>query len=285
MKAVRLLVILFILFSLSSCNYSVRLNNSSEKMLSTSGSEDSLFFAIATTEKNMELRKSAISKMTFGPSLAAIVRTEKDPELRKLAVSKITFQPTLTQIAKTDKDPEVRKLAVEKMTFGPSLSEIFRTEKDPEIKRLALSKTSFHSALSEIITTDKDSEGRINDLGELWIVNYEIKRLQDIGRNDLAKKVDYFTKKNGEQSDFDISSFDENGNKIFINVKTTKGSINSSFFITSNELEKSKVEMDQYFLYRLYNFDENNNSAELKIIKGDLTHLCNSPTEYEINLN
>lgn len=64
----------------------------------------------------------------------------------------------------------------------------------------------------------------------------------------------------------------------------TKGRQNSTFFVTRNELERSKIEKDNYYLYRLYNYNEHNNTTDLLIIRGVLTNICEFPTTYKINL-
>jgi len=125
---------------------------------------------------------------------------------------------------------------------------------------------------------------RLGDLGELWVMKYEIEKLSTANRHNLIDKIKHTSKDEGDGTGFDIQSFDINGNKIFIEVKTTKGRQNSTFFITRNELERSKIEGDNYYLYRLYNFNEQTDTSDLLIIKGDLSNLCEFPTTYKINL-
>ena len=59
--------------------------------------------------ENYKIKKS--TKTTYVSSGKLV----KDIEARKLAISKMTFGPSLTEIAKTDKDPEVRKVAVKRL--------------------------------------------------------------------------------------------------------------------------------------------------------------------------
>jgi RecB family endonuclease NucS len=125
---------------------------------------------------------------------------------------------------------------------------------------------------------------RLGDLGELWVMKHEIDKLKEANKHNLIEKVKHTSKDEGDGTGFDIQSFDKEGNKIFIEVKTTKGKKNSTFFITRNELEKSKIEKASYFLYRLYNYNEQFDTADLLVIKGDLTNLCEFPTTYKINL-
>jgi hypothetical protein len=126
---------------------------------------------------------------------------------------------------------------------------------------------------------------RLGDLGELWVVKYEIEKLKNANKHNLINQIKHTSKDEGDGTGFDIQSFDREGNKIFIEVKTTKGRQNSTFFVTRNELERSKIEKDNYYLYRLYNYNEQADTADLLIIKGDLTNICEFPTTFKINLN
>lgn len=126
---------------------------------------------------------------------------------------------------------------------------------------------------------------RTGDLGELWVMRHEIEKLKRANKHNLIDQIKHTSKDEGDGTGFDIQSFDSEGNKIFIEVKTTKGRKNSTFFVTRNELERSKIEKDKYYIYRLYNYNEKTESTDLLIIKGDLTNLCEHPTTYKINLS
>lgn len=126
---------------------------------------------------------------------------------------------------------------------------------------------------------------RIGDLGELWVMNHEANKLRRAGLQHKIKQIKHTAKDEGDGTGYDIKSFDEKGRPIFIEVKTTKGTKESTIYITANELQRSKIEASRYFLYRVFNFKEENNSAELFIINGDLTPLCNAPAIYSVNIN
>jgi hypothetical protein len=70
---------------------------------------------------------------------------------------------------------------------------------------------------------------RLGDLGELWVMKYEIEKLQNAKRYNLINQIKHTSKDEGDGIGFDIQSFDIDGNKIFIEVKTTKGRQNSTF--------------------------------------------------------
>ena len=82
----------------------------------------------------------------------------------------------------------------------------------------------------------------------------------------------------------DVLSFDaETGKPVFIEVKTTNGSCNSAFYITRNELERSRVS-DNYYLYRLYDYDSETDSYQILKISGDLSPLCVEPATYYVRI-
>lgn len=126
---------------------------------------------------------------------------------------------------------------------------------------------------------------RIGDLGELWVLGYEAEKLRLKNLQHKINEIDHAAKNIGDGIGYDIVSLDENGNKIFIEVKTTRGPLDTPFFITSNELEKSKRDPENYLLYRVYNFDWSRNTADLLVVKGDLTKLCDCPTSFKILLD
>jgi hypothetical protein len=88
----------------------------------------------------------------------------------------------------------------------------------------------------------------------------------------------------GDGLGYDILSKDENGEDKYIEVKTTAGGLNTPFYVTANELERSKQDSDRFYLYRLYNFDEKKNQGDLHIIQGSLEEYCINPVQFEVPL-
>lgn len=169
-------------------------------------------------------------------------------------------------------------------TLVPIIS-TFQTANEVSATNLSTStdQLTFRGRTVNFIQNNIDNK-RIGDLGELWVLKYEIEKLRQSGQHHLIDKIKHTAKDEGDGTGFDIKSFDRNGQKIYIEVKTTKGGKNSTFYITRTELERSKIEKENFYLYRLYNYNEENDTAEIMIIKGDLTNLCEFPTTYKINL-
>ena len=49
-------------------------------------------------------------------------------------------------------------------------------------------------------------------------------------------------------------------------------------------MERSKIEKENYYLYRVYNFNDITLKGDIHIINGDLSNLCIEPVNYKINL-
>lgn len=121
----------------------------------------------------------------------------------------------------------------------------------------------------------------LGSLGELWVLEYEKQMLNKKGLTKLAQKVVHSSLVFGDGLGYDILSYNETGVEKYIEVKTTRQGKYTTFYLTRNELEWSKRITDNYYLYRVYNFDDN---PKLLIIKGDLTPLCEVPINYEVQL-
>lgn len=139
---------------------------------------------------------------------------------------------------------------------------------------------SFTPVILDFLKQQKENQ-RIGDLGEKYVLLYEQERTQ---KWSVKKTVEHVSKSRGDGLGYDILSFNEKGLPKYIEVKTTKYGLSTQFFITGNELERSKKDQSSYFLYRLYNFDEEKLTADLFIHCGDLTEYCINPTTYKVNL-
>ena len=128
--------------------------------------------------------------------------------------------------------------------------------------------------------TENDKENkRIGDLGELLVLEFEQERLKNM---NIMKNPIHMSKSKGDGLGYDILSYNEFEEKIYIEVKTTRKAINQPFYLTKNELECSKIVGNKYFIYRLYDFDDKENKAKYFVHVGDLSNICINPTQYRI---
>jgi hypothetical protein len=223
-------------------------------------------------------------------SLCEIVRYElsNDQELLQLHKARITpdcYNDINLNILTQDFIYAVSRHLNQKQAIIGSENSIFKTGNEVSASNLSTStdQLTFKGRTVNFIQNGVDNK-RIGDLGELWVMKYEIEKLKQVGLHNLVDKIKHTAKNEGDGTGYDIQSFNESGQKIFIEVKTTKGGENSTFYITRTELERSKIEKENFYLYRLYNYNEDNDTADILIIKGDLSNLCEFPTTYKINL-
>lgn len=103
------------------------------------------------------------------------------------------------------------------------------------------------------IERDKANKA-LGDLGEEFALQYERHLLIGHDREDLAKRVRWVSKEDGDGAGYDIKSYEPNGREKFIEVKTTVGGNRTPFYISRNETDFSRETGDRYRLVRLYNF-------------------------------
>ena len=96
--------------------------------------------------------------------------------------------------------------------------------------------------------SSKGNTKLIGDLGEKIVLDYERKRLIAVGREDLASKVIH-EEAVGNRPGWDISSFDEAGIPIQIEVKSSVSSTINSLVMTSNEWAAALNQGNTYYLY------------------------------------
>ncbi|WP_282122170.1 DUF3427 domain-containing protein [Algibacter mikhailovii] len=122
----------------------------------------------------------------------------------------------------------------------------------------------------------KDSK-KIGDLGEELVLKWEQEKLIRLGIHKKAIRVSL----DDDSLGYDIESYNEQEQRIYIEVKTTTGSLNTPFFITPNEIEVSKEKGEQFFIYRLFNLDKELPAAEYYFNQGAVEESYDIvPTEF-----
>jgi len=134
---------------------------------------------------------------------------------------------------------------------------------------------------------ERDAQNRDLGLkGELLVLEFEKTHLDTIGRKDLAELVRHVSVQEGDGAGYDILSFDDLGRKKYIEVKATRGGLNTDFFISPNELAFAKSKGTQFSIYRVYNFDVEAYSASFYELNGDPLETFKAiPTGYRLTAN
>ena len=111
---------------------------------------------------------------------------------------------------------------------------------------------------------------KIGLAGENHVYKYEYDKLIKLNKKDLADKIiKHF--EIYEYPGWDITSYDKEGNEIFIEVKSTKGTSINQIEITSNEWDAAIKQKQDYNIYLVNNalndkikiFEKINNPAKL----------------------
>lgn len=92
--------------------------------------------------------------------------------------------------------------------------------------------------------------------GELLVMEYEARRLHELGAKKLADRIEHISRTKGDGTGFDIFSFDGDGRERFIEVKTTAYAAETPFFVSPNEVDFSSEQSGKFHLYRLFAFRE-----------------------------
>lgn len=118
----------------------------------------------------------------------------------------------------------------------------------------------------------------LGDAGEDIVKNHEINILKNKGLFDLASKVSI--RKDGEG--YDVLSFNENGQEKFIEVKTTRGDEKTPFFLSINEKLFYENNRGKYCIYRLYNYNDERNTADFFEVSSLEENLLFQPMSFKV---
>ena len=100
--------------------------------------------------------------------------------------------------------------------------------------------------------------------GEERVFHHERQILVQSGREDLARRVRWVSKEDGDGVGYDIFSFTSEGRERLIEVKTTNGWERTPFHISRNEIEVAEERRDNWYLFRLYEFAREPKAFELR---------------------
>lgn len=85
---------------------------------------------------------------------------------------------------------------------------------------------------------------------------------------ELAKQIEHTSQEVGDNEGYDIKSFTEQGELLYIEVKSTEQNHDGGFYISQNEItvaNKMQQQKKNYRIYRLYNINKRKGEAHLKI--------------------
>ncbi len=102
---------------------------------------------------------------------------------------------------------------------------------------------------------ERDHRNRsLGKAGEAFVLEVERKRLQEVDRADLARKVRWVAAEDGDGAGYDVLSFSQTGCERLIEVKTTNGAARTPFFLTRNEHAFATERPEDWRIYRVHLF-------------------------------
>lgn len=119
--------------------------------------------------------------------------------------------------------------------------------------------------------------------GERLVIEHEKRMLRSHGRADLADEVRHVAVIEGDGAGYDIRSFSADGHEKYIEVKTTRGSAETPFYMTRNEVEFAGQHQEQYYLYRIYDYDTASDAGKVYVIAGKVEDTFTlTPIQYRV---
>lgn len=133
---------------------------------------------------------------------------------------------------------------------------------------------------------DQDAKNRQLGLaGEEAVIEAERKALIAAGRQDLADRILHVAKVEGDGAGYDVKSFRSDGQEKFIEVKTTRGDEQTAFYVSANEVQFSACHSARYYLYRIFEFDQEAGSGKVFVHRGNLAEMfTRRPTNFKAAL-
>jgi hypothetical protein len=126
-------------------------------------------------------------------------------------------------------------------------------ERKPDRKPANTNKVGEPKSKFEINYLEREAHNfSLGIAGEKLVIQFEIARLKQAGRDKLADQVEHVAQTMGNSIGFDVHSYETTGEDRFIEVKTTGYGKATPFFLTKHELDTSISLEKKYQLYRVF---------------------------------
>lgn len=199
------------------------------------------------------------------------------PKTYEQAVENILDSPSEVKIAFEQASKQIEEVLRESDSQSKYVKDLIEVEPNRnKVKRLS-KLTQLSDKKTDYIEKAKES-ARTGLVGEELVLHWEKNKLLSLGYDNLVEEIKWVSKQTDVYG-YDIESFHvaDSGEieKIYIEVKTTLSKYDTDFFVSSNEVEKSKKLNKNYWLYRV--FDCDSYSPKMYKINGSI------PENFEID--
>ena len=165
-----------------------------------------------------------------------------------------------------------------------SIGTLEKIDEMPNPKKVGISKDNFRTKKSPDYALRESKNRKLGLLGEELVLNYEKESLISLGKEDLAEKIIHTSKVEGDGAGYDIKSFNEDGSVKYIEVKATRGNINTDFYMSPRELRFAELNKDSFCLYRVFDLQKRTNNGKFFVFNGDINNSFNKiPTGFRLS--
>jgi Domain of unknown function (DUF3883) len=153
--------------------------------------------------------------------------------------------------------PAIIQTSSSPLQAAPSTSPIF-VEPPTPTTRIEPIPVRLRRLVRKFDPVERDHRNRaLGKAGEEFVLELERRRLAEVDRSDLARKVRWVAAEDGDGAGYDVLSFETNGRESLIEVKTTNGSARTPFYLTRNEREVAVERPLDWRIYRVHLFAQN----------------------------
>ena len=174
------------------------------------------------------------------------------PKSKQASEIKIVSKTPITNINKEKPIPKEEE---------KTSSELFSTTNAEVVKQESVKTYQPKPPIKIDFPKLNEHRHNIGELGELYIFEKEQNHLISQGKISKSKEIIHISL-NSDSEGYDIISFTDAGERKYIEVKTTTGNEFEPFYLSNSEMEAMN-RLNNYWIYRVYNFN-----IDLK--KGDL---------------
>jgi hypothetical protein len=193
------------------------------------------------------------------------------PRTYEQAVLNILESPSEVKVAFEEAEKEIELVlrgTESQSTFLKDLLEVQPNRN--KVKRLK--KLTIGSDKKTDYIKKAHESARTGLVGEELVLQFEKNKLLKLGYDHLVEQIKWISKQT-DMFGYDIESLEvlSNGEikKIYIEVKTTISKYDTDFYVSANEVSKSEVLNQDYYLYRV--FDCDSPQPQMYRLKGKIT--------------
>jgi hypothetical protein len=149
--------------------------------------------------------------------------------------------------------PDVLEFVPADKTYAAAPSVVF--VEPPELTAIEAPPEGLRRLVSKFDPVQRDQRNRsLGKAGEGFVIEIERRKLADLDRPDLARKVRWVAADDGDGAGYDVLSFEPGGSERLLEVKTTNGPARTPFYLSRNEREMAMERPADWRIYRVHLF-------------------------------